>query len=90
VARDPDAHVGKKLQKFFLDLLADGSMMARYQGSAEERGALIEEYFGGDEDEGAAGARDALLTGSLQEVEAHIKQVRGSQAQPTVIVWPPM
>jgi hypothetical protein len=84
-APEPNEETGKKLRKFFTDLLDDTNLRtyhedpATYVKTQQEAGVL---------DEAAAGV---ILNGNLQDIDANIKLVTGSgHAVPVCIVMPPM
>jgi hypothetical protein len=83
-APEPSAETGKRLRKFFTDLLDDTNLRMYHENpeswvkSQQDAGVL---------DEAAAGV---ILNGSLQDIEANIQLVTGSgSAVPLMLVFPP-
>ena len=83
-APEPNQETGKRLRKFFTDLLDDTNLRMYHESpeswvkSQQETGVL-------DED-----AAQLILNGSLQDIEANIKLVTGSgSASPLMLVFPP-
>jgi hypothetical protein len=84
-APEPNEETGKRLRKFFTDLLDDTNLRMYHESpeswvkSQQKTGVL-------DED-----AAQLILSGSLQDIEANIKLVTGSgHAVPVCVVFPPM
>ena len=75
--------VGLELQAFFLELLTDGNLK-RFQGSG--RNAYLNERRGGLSPE----AWQALSSGDMRALEAHIGAITGSRAALLYVVCPPM
>jgi hypothetical protein len=82
----PEANeeTGKRLRKFFTDLLDDTNLRMYHENpegwvkSQQETGILNDD------------AAQLILSGSLREIEANIKLVSGSgHAVPVCIVFPP-
>ena len=84
-APEPSAETGKRLRKFFTDLL-DDTNLREYHESPESYVRKQQEAKILDDT-----AAQLILSGSLQDIEANVELVTGSgKATPVCIVFPPM
>ena len=83
-AREPNEETGKRLRKFFTDLLDDTNLREYHENP--------ESYVRKQQDAKVLDdtAAQLILSGSLQDIEANIEFVTGSgKAVPVCIVFPP-